>query len=613
MAGPDSIARPAMFQHFDQPSHTAEAPARLARLRRAMAEAGVDGFLVPRADAHQGETVPARDERLAWLSGFTGSAGLCAALATRAAVFVDGRYTLQARAQVPGGSFEIVPIAETTPEAWLAEALTEGQVLGLDPMLHTAAELDRYTGAATKAGATVRLLDANLVDAVWPDQPGPPLGRIVPHPEALAGEDAAAKRQRIGALVQEAGADAAVITLAPSLAWLLNIRGADVPRLPAPLGFAILAADGTVQLFAEPEKLDAAARAHLGNAVALSPPAAFGTALDALKDRRVMVDRDSAPVWVAKRLEAAGARVEFARDPCILPKAQKTAAELDGARAAHRRDAVALARFLHWLSVEAPGGGLTEIDVVSRLEAFRREAPEMRDISFDTICGAGPNGAIVHYRVSRESNRAVRPGELLLIDSGAQYPDGTTDVTRTVAVGAPEPEARRLFTLVLKGMVAISRARFPARTAGRDLDGLARIALWRAGFDYDHGTGHGVGSYLDVHEGPQGLSKRAAEPLLPGMILSNEPGCYLEGRFGIRIENLLAVQPAAVPEGGTRPMLGFETLTLAPIDRALIDPALLDPAERGWIDAYHARVLAEVGPLVEPEVADWLAGACAPL
>ena len=602
-----------MFQSFDQPSHKAEAPDRLARLRRAMAAAGVHGFLVPRGDAHQGETVPERDERLAWLTGFTGSAGLCAALANRAAVFVDGRYTLQARAQVPSDAFEIVAIAETTPEAWLRETLGEGEVLGIDPMLHTAAELEKIEAAARRAGASVRLLDGNLVDSVWPDQPAPPLALVRLHPDTLAGEAATAKRQRIGALINEAGAVAAVLTLPPSIAWLLNMRSDDVARLPAPLCFAIVAADGTVQLFAAPEKFDGAVRAALGNGVAIAAPEAFGPALDALAGKTVLVDRDSAPVWVARRLEAAGASVTFGRDPCILPKATKNAVELDGARHAQKRDAVAVVRFLHWLAETAPRGGLTEIDVVQRLEAFRRAAPEMRDIAFDTICGAGPNGAIVHYRVSRETNRAIAAGDVLLIDSGAQYDDGTTDITRTIAIGKADPEARRLATLVLKGMIAISRARFPARTAGRDLDGLARAALWAAGHDYDHGTGHGIGSYLGVHEGPQGISKRSAEPLLPGMILSNEPGCYLEGRFGIRIENLIVVTPPEAVPGGARPMMAFETLTLVPIDRALIDPSLLDSAERAWLDAYHARVLAEVGPLLEPGVRDWLAHACAPL
>jgi Xaa-Pro aminopeptidase len=602
-----------MFQSFDPPDHRAHGPGRLARLRAALRAAGVDGVLVPRADAHQGETVAPGDERLAWLTGFTGSAGLCAALADRAAVFVDGRYGLQARAQVDATAFEIVSTVETTPEAWLAEALPKGAVLGLDPWLHTAAQVGKIEAAAQKAGARLRLLDANPVDAIWEDRPPPPTGRIAPHPEALAGEGAAAKRARIGAAIAAEGADAAVLTLPDSIAWLLNVRGADLPRTPAPLAFALLWSDGRAALFASADKIDAETRAHLGHDVAVAPPEGFAAALDALAGRAVLVDRDSAPAQVGLRLEAAGAKVVARPDPCILPKATKTSAELDGARAAHRRDGAAMARFLRWLSGAAPSGALTEIAVVERLEAFRRETGALRDISFDTICGAGPNGAIVHYRVTRASDRAVRPGELLLVDSGGQYADGTTDVTRTVAVGAPEPEARRLFTLVLKGMIAVTRARFPARTAGRELDPLARAALWRAGHDYDHGTGHGVGAYLGVHEGPQSVSKRGAEPLLPGMIVSNEPGCYLEGRFGIRIENLVIVTPPAPVEGGVRPMMGFETLTLAPIDRALIDPALLDPAERAWLDAYHARVLAEIGPLVDPETAAWLAGACAPL
>ncbi len=602
-----------MLQSFDLPDQRAHGPARLARLRAALEAAGLHGLLMPRADAHQGEMVAPCDERLAWLTGFTGSAGLCAALAERAALFVDGRYGLQARAQTEATAFEIVSTVETAPEAWLAAALPKGAVLGLDPWLHTAAQVEKLEAAAAKAGASVRLLDANPLDAIWQDRPPPPTGHIAPHPDALAGESASAKRARIGAAVAAEGAAAAVLTLPDSIAWLLNIRGEDVARTPAPLVFAILRADGGLSLFAAADKLDDAARAHLGETVAVEDPEAFGAALDALSGCKVLVDRDSAPAWVGLRLAAAGAEPVWRRDPCILPKATKTPAELDGARAAHRRDGLAMARFLRWLDEAAPSGALTEIAVVERLEALRREDGHLRDIAFDTICGAGPNGAIVHYRVTRASDRAVRPGELLLVDSGGQYRDGTTDVTRTVAVGAPEPDARRLFTLVLKGMIAVSRARFPARTAGRELDPLARMALWRAGHDYDHGTGHGVGSYLSVHEGPQSLSRRGGEPLLPGMILSNEPGCYLEGRFGIRIENLLVVTAAAPVAGGERPMLGFETLTLVPVDRALIDAALLDEGERGWLDAYHARVLAEIAPLADAATVAWLERACAPL
>jgi Xaa-Pro aminopeptidase len=602
-----------MFQSFDLPDHTAHAAARLARLREAMRAAGVDAFLVPRADAHQGENVAARDERLAWLTGFTGSAGFCVATLDRAAVFVDGRYTLQARAQVDAAAFEVVALADAAPEAWLAQALRPGAVVGLDPMLHPAAATRKFAEAAERAGASLRHLDRNLIDAVWADQPPPPTGAVHPHPEALSGEASAAKRARLAATLAEAGTDAAVLTLPDSIAWLLNVRGDDVPRMPAPLAFAILRADAGVALFIDPDKIGAATLAHLGADVTVAPPQDFGPALDALAGRAALVDPDSAPVWVVRRLEAAGARVVARRDPCILPKAIKNAVELDGARAAHRRDGAAMAAFLRWLDEAAVSGGLTETAVVRRLEAFRAETGRLRDIAFDTICGAGADGAIVHYRVTRATDRAVVPGELLLVDSGAQYQDGTTDVTRTVAVGPVDPLARRLFTLVLKGMIAVSRARFPARTAGRELDPLARAALWAAGYDYDHGTGHGVGSYLGVHEGPQSLSRRGAEPLTAGMILSNEPGVYLEGRFGIRIENLLIVTPPQAIEGGERPMMGFETLTLVPIDRRLIDPALLDAGERGWLDAYHARVLDEIGPLVDGTTRAWLAAACAPL
>lgn len=602
-----------MFQNFDLPDDKAHGAARLASLRAAMREAGVDGFVIPRADAHQGENVAPCDERLAWLTGFTGSAGLCIALADRAAVFVDGRYTLQARGQVDTAAFEIVATTGATPEEWLASALGPGAALGLDMMLHPTAAVEKFGKAAEKAGARLAPLERNLVDAVWEDRPPPPAGAVRAHPEALAGESAASKRARVGALVAAAGADAAVLTLPDSIAWLLNIRGADVARTPVVLAFAILFADGRVRLFADPAKFDAAALAHLGDDVSVAEPGSLPPALDALKDRAVQVDRDSAPAAIGRRLEAAGARVIWARDPCILPKATKTPAELAGARAAHLRDGAAMAVFLHWLAETAPLGALTEIDVARRLEEIRAGDPALRDIAFDTICGAGEHGAIVHYRVGRDSNRAVRKGELLLIDSGAQYLDGTTDITRTIAVGPPEPEARRLFTLVLKGMIELSRARFPAGSAGRDLDALARAALWRAGHDYDHGTGHGVGAYLGVHEGPQSISKRGAEPLLPGMIISNEPGCYLEGRFGIRIENLVVVTPSGPVPGGARAMIGFETLTFAPIDRALIDPALLETPEREWLDAYHAQVLARIGPLTPGPVRDWLAAVCAPL
>lgn len=601
-----------MFQSFDDASDPSAGPARLTALRAELARRGLHGFVVPRGDAHMGENVAARDARLAWLTGFTGSAGIAVALADRAAIFVDGRYDLQVRLQVLG-DWERLRIEKTKPEDWLKGALAPGRRLAYDPWLHGRDEVERFRKAAEAAGAELVPSD-NLVDAIWPDQPAPPLGAVAIHPEALAGESAADKRARLAAALAAEGREAAVITLPDSLAWLLNVRGADIARTPVAHAFGLLRADGTAALFIAPGKLSDPVRAHLGNAVALAPPEAFGSALDGLAGKRVQVDRTSAPDWVARRLEAAGAEVIWDEDPCIAPKARKTAAELDGARAAHRRDGAALARFLHWFDAEAPKGRLTEIAVVEALEGFRAATGALRDISFDTICGAGPNGAIVHYRVTRATDRAIAPGDLVLVDSGGQYLDGTTDVTRTLATGPAPAGAARAFTLVLAGMIAISRTRWPEGLAGRDLDALARAALWRAGLDYDHGTGHGVGAYLGVHEGPAGLSRRSTAALAPGMILSNEPGCYCEGHWGIRIENLIAVTPPETPEGGDRPMLGFETLTLAPIDRRLILPELLAPEDRAWLDAYHARVAAEIGPeLAGDPAADWLAEACAPL
>jgi Xaa-Pro aminopeptidase len=600
-----------MFQDFRRRTTPETGPGRLARLRAAMAEARVDAFLVPRADAHQGEAVPARDERLAWLTSFTGSAGIAAVTAARAAVFVDGRYTLQVAAEVAAEAFEVASLPKETPGPWLAEALAAGNVVGFDPWLHTAGEIETLTEALEPKAIALARVD-NLVDRVWDDQPPPPAGRIVVHPEALAGRSAAEKRAAIGEDVAGLGAEATVLTLPDSIAWLLNIRGSDIARTPVALAFAILHRDGRVALFTDPAKLDAEVLAHLGPAVEVAAPEAFGPALDALGGA-VAVDKASAPVWVSDRLAAAGHEVIWARDPCILPKATKTAAELDGAREAHRHDGAAMAEFLAWLAETAPGGGLTEIAVAERLEGFRRAGNGLRDIAFDTISGTGPNAAIPHYRVSEATNRPIPPGAILLVDSGGQYLEGTTDITRTVAVGPADPAAVRPFTLVLKGMIAMSRLRWPEGLAGRDLDALARAALWEAGFDYDHGTGHGVGSYLSVHEGPASLSRRSVEPLRPGMILSNEPGYYREGAFGIRIENLLAVTPPAVPEGGDREMLGFETLSLAPIDRALIYPGLLTATERAWLDAYHARVHATLAPRVSPATAAWLAKACAPL
>jgi len=602
-----------MFQRFDAASDPAAGPRRLSALRAAMAERDLHGFLAPRGDAHQGETVAPRDERLAWLTGFTGSAGFCIALAERAAVFVDGRYDLQVKDQVDGDAFERLRIETNKPSDWLAEAAPQGARIAYDPWLHGRDEVDRLRKAAEAAGA-VLVPSENLIDLVWEDQPDAPQGALLPHPLELAGESSAEKRRRLAKGLSDDGVAAAALTLPDSLAWLLNIRGTDVERRPIPQGFGLLRDDGRVTLFVAPAKVTAEARTHLGNEVSTEPADAFGASLDGLSGKRVRVDRATAPDWVARRLEAAGAEIVWGEDPCILPRARKTTAELSGAAEAHLRDGAAMVRFLRWIDETAPQGELTEIDVVKKLEGFRAETGALRDISFDTICGAGPNGAIVHYRVTDETNRAVTPGDVLLVDSGGQYQDGTTDITRTVATGPAPADAIRAATLVLKGMIAISRAHWPAGLAGRDLDALARAALWRGGLDYDHGTGHGVGSFLGTHEGPQNLSRRSHVPLEPGMILSNEPGCYRPGAWGIRIENLIFVKPPAVPEGGEREMLSFKTLTYCPIDRRLLDPALLDPGERAWLDAYHAEVSAKLAPrLDDPADRAWLVAACAPL
>ena len=588
--------------------------ARVAMLRRELAARGLDGFVVPRSDEHQGEYVPPRGQRLAWLTGFTGSAGLAIVLRDRAAVFVDGRYTLQAAQQVDGSLFEIHHLTDQPPARWIGAALKPGEVLGYDPWLHAPHEVERFRAAAEKAGASVRAVSDNPLDRVWSDQPAAPLAPVVPHADGFAGESAQSKRERLARGLAEDGVVAAVLTMPESIAWLLNIRGGDVPHTPLPLSFAILRNDASVCLFIDRRKLAPGLERHLGNAVSVLPPEQLGPALDAFAAERgpVQADPASAAAWIFDRLDAAGAKIHRTPDPCVLPKACKNTAEVDGTRAAHRRDGAALTRFLAWLAHEAPLGGLSEIAASDRLEAFRREGEYFRDLSFPTISGAGSNGAIVHYRAMPETEKRLEPGTLYLLDSGAQYLDGTTDVTRTIAIGEPTQEMRDRFTRVLKGHIALALARFPKGTTGTQLDAFARHGLWQAGLDYDHGTGHGVGSYLGVHEGPQRISKApSAQPLLPGMIISNEPGYYKTGAYGIRIENLVLVQPAE--SGGEREMMGFETLTLAPIDRNLIDPSLLDDEEIDWLDAYHADVRATLTPLIDPDTARWLAQVTQPI
>ncbi|MCA3558579.1 MAG: aminopeptidase P family protein [Rhodobacter sp.] len=600
-----------MFQTFETTSNPAAGAARLAMLRAELARRGLDGFLIPRADAYQGEYVAPRDERLQWLTGFTGSAGFCVVLPDVAGVFIDGRYRTQVKSQVDLARFTPVNWPETWPGDWIAGHLDRGTI-GFDPWLHSEDEIARLKETAG-SGITLLPVDGNPVDAIWQDQPGPPQGLAFAHPVALAGESGAAKRARLAAVLRAEGQHAAVLTLPDSLCWLLNIRGADVPRNPVLHGYGILHDDARVSLFADPAKFDAATRAHLGPEVALAPPDAFPAALDALTGP-VRLDRSFAPVALRQRLEAAGIAIVWGDDPCRLPKACKTEAEIAATRGAHLRDGAAMVEFLCWLDTEAPKARLTEIDVVRALEGFRRATNALHDISFDTICGAGPHGAVIHYRVTEGTNRRLGRDELLLVDSGGQYVDGTTDITRTIALGDPGDQARMAFTRVLQGMIAISRARFPRGLAGRDLDPLARAALWLAGQDYDHGTGHGVGAFLSVHEGPQRISRLSEVPLEPGMILSNEPGYYREGQFGIRIENLIVVQAAPdLPGGDDRRQYCFETLTFVPIDRRLIDVAMLSPGERTWLNAYHAETLAKLSPRLSAGARAWLEQAAAPL
>ncbi len=598
-----------MFQSFAVTARPEQGPPRLAALRARLAAEGLAGFIVPRADVHQGEYVAPHDERLGWLTGFTGSAGFCIVLPQVAGVFIDGRYRVQVKGQVDLAHYTPVPWPEVKPGDWLRENLTAG-VVGFDPWLHTRDEIGKIEAALAGTGVTLKPV-ANMVDAIWPDQPAPPCGKVVVHPLDYAGESSSDKRARLAAELARAGQAACAITLPDSISWLFNIRGSDVARNPVVHGFAILKADGAVTLFIDPAKLSDEVRAHLGDA-ALALPGDFARALTTLAGP-VRVDAATAPLAVWQILEAAGVAAVAGQDPCLLPKARKNAAEIAGMREAHLRDAAAMAEFLCWLDANAPGD-LTEVDVVTALEGYRRATNSLREISFETICGSGPHGAIMHYRVTEETNRALAAGELLVVDSGGQYPDGTTDITRTIALGEPPAEARAAFTRVLQGMIAISRARWPRGLAGRDLDGFARYHLWLAGQDFDHGTGHGVGAYLSVHEGPQRLSHISDVPLEAGMILSNEPGYYREGAFGIRIENLVVVEQAPeLPGADPRPMFSFETLTWVPVDRRLIDADALSRAERDWLNAYHAEVRDRIGPRVSDAARAWLIAATAPI
>jgi Xaa-Pro aminopeptidase len=607
------VYRWGMFQTFDTLSSPVHGQSRVAGLRAALKALGLDGFIVPHADEHQNEYLPPSAQRLTWLTGFTGSAGAAIVTADRAVIFVDGRYTLQVRDQVDMAVFETAHFNDHPPADWLKANVTPGQVIGFDPWMHTRGQAKKLDEAVTAAGGRLVPVEPNPIDGLWTDRPAPPLAPIVEQPLALAGEAAADKIARIATAIGAAKADAALLVQADAIAWLYNIRGGDTAHTPLPLAFSLVPAAGRPTLFVDGRKLSNQERARLEDLAQVREPSDLLTALGQCGGQRVLIDSAFVAEKLAATLTAAGATLVETTDPVSLPRARKNAAEIAGARAAHVRDGAAMARFLAWFDSEAPKGHLDEIAVATALEGFRMATGALKDLSFDTISGAGPNGAIVHYRVTRDTNRPVDQNSLFLIDSGGQYQDGTTDVTRTLVVGTPTDEMRDRFTRVLKGMIALSRVRFPKGTTGAHLDILARHALWTAGLDYDHGTGHGVGSYLGVHEGPQRISKTGHVALEPGMFLSNEPGYYKTGAFGIRIENLVIVTEPTPIEGGERPMMAFETLTLVPIDRRGLVLDLLTPDEIAWLDAYHARVRTEIGPLLSGPDADWLAAATRPL
>ncbi|PJG48507.1 X-Pro aminopeptidase [Sphingobium sp. LB126] len=587
---------------------------RLKALRAQLVRDRLDGFVVPLTDEHMSEYVGAYAQRLAWLTGFQGSAGSAVVLPEEAAIFVDGRYTLQVREQVDGAHWHYESVPQTSVAAWLGKHAAAGGRIGYDPWLHTRAWVKAAGEALAERGAELVAVDTNPVDAVWPDRPAPSDAKLVVHEDRHAGQSSAEKRQAMADWLVGKHADAAVLSALDSLAWTFNIRGRDVERTPVALAYAIVHADATADLYVAPEKIDEAVVKHLGNAVRVHDRAGFADALAGFAGKTVVADPERAVAAIFEALDAGGATILPLRDPAVLPKAVKNPVEIAGHKAAQARDGAALSRFLHWIAVEAPRGGVDELGAAAKLEAFRKETGLLEDLSFDTISGAGPNGAVVHYRVEEKTNRAIETGSFYLVDSGGQYRDGTTDVTRTIAIGTPTDEMKRRFTLVLKGHIALARAQFPKGTRGGQLDVLARQFLWAEGLDYAHGTGHGVGSFLSVHEGPQRIATFGGgdEPLQPGMILSNEPGYYKTGEYGIRIENLVLVEARDVP-GAEREMLGFATLTFAPIDRHAIAVELLTSEERAWLDAYHARVVEVVGPQIEGAALDWLKAACAPL
>jgi Xaa-Pro aminopeptidase len=591
---------------------------RLAALREQLKAEKLDGFVVPLTDEHMSEYVGSYAQRLAWLTGFQGSAGSAVVLPEQAAIFVDGRYTLQVRQQVSPTEWSYQSVPETSATQWLEEHAPEGARIGYDPWLHTRDWVKKAKEALASRGAELVPVERNPIDEIWTDRPEASKAHLVVQPDEYAGKSAAEKRTEIGDWLTKHHADAAVLSALDSIAWAFNIRGADVTHTPVALAYALVHADGTADLFVASEKIAPDVRQHLGNGVRLHERSEFEGALSELNGKTVIVDPERAVAAIFEALDKAGAKVVPMRDPTILPKALKNPAEIAGQRGAQTRDGAAIVRFLHWIDQEAPKGDVDELTASDKLESLRRESPELRDLSFDSISGAGPNGAIVHYKSSEKTNRKLEKGQLYLIDSGGQYVDGTTDITRTVAIGEATAEMRDRFTRVLKGHIAIATAVFPKGTRGSQLDSFARRPLWEAGLDYAHGTGHGVGSFLAVHEGPQRISPVGSaqpggdEPLVAGMIISNEPGYYKTGEYGIRIENLVLVVPREI-DGAEKEMLGFETLTFAPIDRRLVDAEMLDPEELVWLNCYHAHVLAKIGPTLSGADLDWLQRACAPI
>ena len=604
-----------MYQSFEEADAPVASGERVKALQRELRSRRLKGFLVPHSDEHQDEFLSPSAERLAWLTGFTGSAGVAIVLDKAAALFVDGRYILQARAQVDQSLFEVLQTPDAKASTWLKEKLGKGAAVGYDPALHTIREIERLTDTLGKNGIKLAAVEVNPIDLLWEERPKASTAPISPHGLEYSGRSAKDKIREVQAELKDEKSDAVLLTMLDSIAWLFNIRGGDIRHTPVALAYAVVPAEGRPTLFIDGAKVGDNVRGELRDFVDIAEPSALAEKLAALGQAKAQVrlDPDTAPMRFAKLLEAEGAKFVASADPCILPKAIKNAVEIKGARAAHLRDGVAMARFLAWLDETGDSGRIDEVTAAIKLEESRRQSGQLKDISFDSISAAGPNGALVHYRPTNASKRILKPGSLYLIDSGAQYLDGTTDVTRTLAIGTPTPEMKRHYGLVIKAHIAIATARFPKGTRGQDLDPFARRSLWEAGLDFDHGTGHGVGSFLSVHEGPQRLSRLGTAELETGMILSNEPGFYLEGQYGIRLETLVLVTPPEAIQGGSREMMGFETLTLVPFDRRLIDVKQLLPWELAWLNAYHARVRREIEPVLRSDDRAWLRHATAPI